>query len=376
MATMLQAQIKVGAERMEEYLPLLKSQRIALVANQTSMVGKTHLLDTLLKQKVNVVKVFAPEHGFRGDHSNGAIVKDGKDEKTGTAIVSLYGAHKKPTTEDLADVDILIFDIQDVGVRFYTYATTMHYIMEACADNNKKLIILDRPNPNGNYIDGPVLDTKFSSFVGLDPVPLIHALTLGEYAKMINGEGWLGKGKTCKLTVITVGNYNHGMAYTLPVAPSPNLPTMESIYLYPSLGLFEGTDVSVGRGTDRPFEIIGKPGFVSGNYEFTPKSIPGKSESPPYKDQICKGFLLTNFADDFIKVSHEIYLYWIIGFYQQATDKTKFFNNDFFDKLAGTDQLRKQIQEGLSIEKIKASWQPDLNAYKKLRTRYLLYKDF
>ncbi|MGZ5281230.1 MAG: exo-beta-N-acetylmuramidase NamZ family protein [Bacteroidia bacterium] len=369
----LQAQITPGADQISKYLPLLAQKRVGLIVNQTSVVGKTHLLDTLLALKVNVKKVFAPEHGFRGDFSAGATVKDAKDIKTGLPIISLYGKNKKPSKEMLADIDILIFDIQDVGVRYYTYISTMHYAMEACADQKKTLLILDRPNPNGFYFDGPILEPEFKSFVGMHPIPLVHGLTVGELAQMINGEKWLAKGKKCNIKIIPVANYAHHMTYKLPVAPSPNLPTMESIYLYPSLGLFEGTDVSVGRGTEYPFEIIGKPGFEAGTYEFTPKSIPGKAEDPPYKDKACKGFKLTTFADEHIVLSKQLYLYWLEGFYKAAPNKDSFFT-PFFDKLAGTDKLRKAFQEGKTPEQIHESWKPALENYRKMREKYLLYK--
>ncbi len=369
------AQAKPGAESMDEYLPLLKGKKIALVVNQTSLVGKTALPDTLLKLKIKVKKVFAPEHGFRGEASAGAEVKNSKDKKTGLPILSLYGKNKKPTADDLKDIDVVVFDIQDVGVRFYTYTSTLHYVMEACAENNKPLIVLDRPNPNGFYIDGPVLDTAFKSYVGMHPVPLVHGMTIGEYAQMINGEGWLWNKEKCALTVIKVKDYAHGDYYQLPVGPSPNLATMQAVYLYPSTGLLEGTDVSVGRGTPHPFEWIGKPGFTQGVIEFTPISIPGKSESPPYLGQVCKGLELTKFADDYIKFSKQVYLFWLIGFYNDSKDKDHFFN-DFFDKLAGTDVLRKQIRDGLDSEKIRASWKPGIEAFKKIRAKYLLYDDF
>jgi uncharacterized protein YbbC (DUF1343 family) len=355
------------------YLPLLQGKKVALVANQTSIVNRTHLLDTLLALKINVVKVFAPEHGFRGDYSAGATVADGKDMKTGIPILSLYGKHKMPTADELANVDIVVFDIQDVGVRFYTYISTLHYVMQACAENKKKVIVLDRPNPNGSYTDGPVLDPKFSSFVGVDPIPLVYGLTEGELAEMINGEGWLGKHKKCDLKVIPVDHYAHDSMYQLPVAPSPNLTTMDAIYLYPSLGLFEGTDVSVGRGTPWPFEVVGKPDFTKGDYVFTPKNIPGKAEHPPYEGVECHGLKLSQFSEDYIKTAREIYLYWLQGFYKESKDQNKFFTS-FFDNLAGTDQLRIQIMAGMKIEDIRASWQPGLEKFKQMRKKYLLYK--
>jgi uncharacterized protein YbbC (DUF1343 family) len=354
------------------YLPLLKGKKVALVANQTSLVGETHLLDTLLALKINVVKVFAPEHGFRGDHSAGATVTNGKDAKTGVPLISLYGKNKKPSAESLKDVDVVVFDIQDVGVRFYTYISTMHYVMEACAENNRKLIVLDRPNPNGFYIDGPVLEPEYSTFVGMHPIPLVYGLTEGELAQMINGEGWLAKKVKCDLKVIPVKDYTHDSLYQLPVAPSPNLATMQAVYLYPTLGLFEGTDVSVGRGTAHPFEMVGKPGFTKGDTTFTPVSIAGKAEHPPYEGVECRGLMLAGFAEDFIKTSRELYIFWLEGFYHDAPNKGAFFN-DFFDKLAGTDTLRKQIIAGTSIDDIRKSWQPGLEKYKEMRKKYLIY---
>lgn len=364
------SQVRLGAERVEAYLPLLKGKKVALAVNQTSIVGRTHLLDTLLTLRVDVRRIFAPEHGFRGDHSAGASVKDGRDQKTGISVKSLYGKSKKPSAEDLADVDIVIFDIQDVGVRFYTYISTLHYIMQACAEQNKAVMVLDRPNPNDYFIDGPVLEKGFESFVGMHPVPLVHGMTIGEYARMINGEGWAGK--KCSLTVIPMEEYKHGSHYKLPVPPSPNLSTMAAVYLYPSLGLFEGTDVSVGRGTDTPFEIIGKPGFEPGIYAFTPRSIPGKAEDPPHKDSLCLGFKVADFVYQHIIPSRQLYLYWLEGFYKEAPDKSKFFN-PFFDKLAGTDKLRKAIEAGQDIPSIRDSWKPGLDKFFRMQAKYMLY---
>jgi uncharacterized protein YbbC (DUF1343 family) len=371
------AQIVPGAERMDDYLPLLKGKQVALVVNQTSMVDKTSLLDTLLSLHINVKKIFAPEHGFRGNQSAGDKVDNSIDAKSGLPVISLYGKNKKPQKEDLQDVDVIVYDIQDVGVRFYTYISTLHYVMEACAENNKDLLVLDRPDPNGHYVDGPVLEKAYTSFVGMDPVPIVYGMTVGEYAQMLNGEGWLTNGEKCRLKVIYVSGYEHDMIYPLPVPPSPNLPTQESVLLYPSLGLFEGTDVSVGRGTDWPFEVIGKPDFAPGNFQFTPRSIPGKAEDPPYKNKLCNGFKLTKFCDDYIKTSKELYLYWILGFYKNATEKEKqHFFTPFFDKLAGTAELRQQIELELTPDKIKASWKPGIDKFKKIRKKYLIYKDF
>jgi len=371
----INAQIKAGAENTTEYLPLIKGKKIALVVNQTSVIGKTALPDSLLKLHVKVKKIFVPEHGFRGQTSAGADVENSIDDKTGLPIISLFGKKFKPTPEDLKGIDIVIYDIQDVGARFYTYTSTLHYVMEACAENKKQLIILDRPDPNGYYVDGPVLEKQFSSFVGLDPVPIVYGMTPGEYAQMMNGEGWLQDGEKCNLKVIKVKGYAHSDTVKLTIPPSPNLPTPESVCLYPSVCLFEGTDVSVGRGTDKPFELIGKPGFKLGEVKFTPHSIPGKAEDPPYKDIECTGFALTKFADDYIRHANEIYLYWLVGFYANSDNKDKFFNS-FFDKLAGTDKLRKEIQDGWDAAKIRKSWIKDIAAFKTIRAKYLLYADF
>ncbi|MDQ3073432.1 MAG: DUF1343 domain-containing protein, partial [Bacteroidota bacterium] len=330
---------------------------------------------TLLALGINVKKVFAPEHGFRGDASAGATVKDGKDSRTGIPLVSLYGKNKKPSKAQLEDVDVVIFDIQDVGARFYTYISTMHYVMEACAENGKTFIVFDRPNPNGHFVDGPVLEQAFSSFVGMHPVPLVHGMTVGEYAQMINGEGWLAGGIKCSLQIIIAEGYTHSTMYSLPVPPSPNLPTMASVYLYPSLGLFEGTNISIGRGTDWPFEVVGRPDFKAGNFTFVPRSIAGKAEDPPHLGDTCRGYKLSAFAIDYIMQAREVYLFWVIGFYQAAPDKSAYFI-PFFDKLAGTDKLRKQIIEGLDEKQIRASWQEGLQAYRKVRSKYLLYEDF
>ncbi len=369
------AQIKVGAEQTQNYLPLIKAKNIAMVVNQTSLIGKRHLVDSLLSLHINIKTIFAPEHGFRGDHSAGEKVKSTIDAQSGLPIISLYGAHKKPTVDDLKNIDIVVFDIQDVGVRFYTYFSTLHYVMEACAEQNKELLILDRPNPNGHYVDGPVLDMKFQSFIGMHPVPVVHGMTVGEYAQMINGEKWLTNGMQCKIKIIKVQQYNHDSMYKLPVRPSPNLPTMEAIYLYPSLCFFEGTSYSLGRGTNKPFECVGKPGVAIGDYRFTPHSIPGVAEHPPLENKECKGFLLTNFATNFIKDSGKIYLFFLMDLYKNDSNKVEFFN-DFFEKLAGTDQLRKQITEGMSEGEIRSYWKKDLANYKLIRKKYLLYPDF
>lgn len=366
-------ELKMGADNVSDYLPLLEGKSVGLVVNQTSLINnKTHLVDSLLSRGVNIKVIFAPEHGFRGDHSAGAHVNSGKDEKTNLPIISLYGDHKKPTKSDLKGVDVVIFDIQDVGVRFYTYISTMHYVMEACAEYKKQFIVFDRPNPNIHCVDGPILDMKYKSFVGMHPLPLCHGMTVGELAQMINGEGWLAEGVKCDLTIVTVRNYHRQVQYELPVRPSPNLGSIEAIYLYPSLGLFEGTIMSIGRGTDHPFECLGAPFLKEGTYTFTPKTLAGIAEHPKYEGQECRGFFLKEFAKSFVLTSGEIYLYWLKLCYDNAPDKTTFFTS-FFDKLAGTDTLRKQIVAGKTPEEIHASWQPDLRTFKEKRKKYLLY---
>lgn len=366
--------IKTGAERTEDYLLLLQGKNVGIVGNHTSMIGDVHLVDSLINRNVNVVRVFSPEHGFRGNREAGASIKNGLDTRTGLPVISLYGRHKKPTREDLQDIDIMLFDIQDVGTRFYTYISTMTYVMEACAENNIPVIVLDRPNPNGHYVDGPVLDTAFSSFVGMHPVPVVHGMTIGEYAKMVNGEGWLKDGVQCDLSVIPVENYDHGKLYQLPVKPSPNLPVMNAVYLYPSLCFFEGTLVSIGRGTDFPFEVYGHPEFKIGSFIFTPRRIPGVSLKPKHKDQECFGASLQNYTNT-AGIPNTINLHWLIGMYDFFKDKEEFFI-PYFDKLAGNDLLRKQIVDGLSEAEINKSWQDDLEKFKTIRKKYLIYPDF
>jgi uncharacterized protein YbbC (DUF1343 family) len=367
--------IITGAEQTGQYLPLLANKTVAIVANQTSLINKTHLVDSLASLKIKIKCVFAPEHGFRGDAGAGEEIKNNIDPKTNIPIISLYGNHLKPSKEDLQNVDWVIFDIQDVGARFYTYISTLQYVMEACAENNIPLIILDRPNPNGYYIDGPVMEKKFTSFVGMNPIPIVHGLTVGEYAQMLVGEKWLKDSLPCKLKIIKCINYDHSSFYSLPVNPSPNLPTMTSVYLYPSLCLFEGTIISVGRGTSYPFEVIGYPGFKEGDFSFKPVTIPGVAKNPPYENTECRGFDLREFGEEYVKNYKGLYLFWLKAFYESAPDKTKFFT-DFFNKLAGTEELQQQIKDGWSEEKIKESWKPGLNKYKQVRKKYLLYKDF
>lgn len=368
------SQLTVGAQRTDAYLPLLKGKRVAVAANHTSMIGNTHLVDSLLSLSVQVVKVFSPEHGFRGDADAGELVTTTTDQKTGLPIISLYGKNKKPTDEQLADVDVILFDMQDVGARFYTYISTMTYLMEAASKLSKKVIILDRPNPNGHYVDGPVLEEKFKSFVGLHSVPVVHGMTVGEYACMISEEKWLEGGKKCDLTVIECKDYDHQTLYQLPIKPSPNLRTMAAVYLYPSLCFFEGTVISVGRGTDKPFQVVGHPMLKEAPYNFTPQSQTG-AKNPKYNGQLCYGYDLTNFGNDFIRDSGTIYLYWLCDLYNRYPNKSEFFNS-YFNTLAGTDQLKNQIIAGSTEEEIRKSWQTGIEQFKKIRKKYLLYPDF
>jgi uncharacterized protein YbbC (DUF1343 family) len=361
--------IITGAEQTGLYLPLLKNKKVALVVNQTSLVGNKHLVDTLLAAGINITFIYAPEHGFRGEADAGAHITNARDAKTNLPIISLYGANKKPTAAQLQNADILLFDIQDVGARFYTYISTMHYVMEAAAENNKPVLVLDRPNPNGYYVDGPVLDLKHKSFVGMHPIPIVHGLTVGELARMINGEGWLTGVKKCQLTVIPVKNYTHKTRYNLPVKPSPNLPNSLAVQVYPSVCLFEGTNVSVGRGTEMPFQVIGSPYYSKKTYSFTPTSMPGATK-PPYLNQVCYGYKLSE-----KDITGKLSLTYLIDFYQQSTGKEKFFNN-FFTSLAGNTELKEQILAGKTEAEIKATWQPALKVYKTMRRKYLLYPDF
>ncbi len=364
--------IQLGAERMDQYLSQLQGKRVALVVNQTSVIGKTHLVDTLLQLGVDIKKVFAPEHGFRGNHSAGAIIKDGKDLKTSLDVVSLYGKNKKPSAEMLADVDVVLFDIQDVGVRFYTYISTMHYVMEACAELGKNVVVLDRPNPNGYYIDGPILEPEYKSFIGMHAIPIVHGLTVGELAQMINGEKWLKNEVICDLTVVSCLNYTHDSLYQLPVRPSPNLPNMNSVYLYPYLGLFEGTNVSIGRGTDFPFQVIGRPGSV-GAFSFTPRSIPGVSDNPKYLGKECVGETIPDFLSDDILSQNTLNLTWLILMYENNRAEDGEYFKDFFYKLAGNKELRIKIESGMSDADIRKTWQHGLDKYKVKRKKYLLY---
>ncbi len=355
-----------GAEQLELLLPKLSGKRVGLVVNQTSVVKKKHLADTLKLRGVNVVKALAPEHGFRGMAADGEPISDSVDAKTGIRLVSIYGKNYKPTAQQLAEIDILIFDIQDVGARFYTYISTLHYVMEACAENGKSLIILDRPNPNG-YVDGPVLQPEFKSFVGMHPIPVVHGLTIGEIAQMINGEGWLTGKKKCSIDIIKLKNWKHTDTYSLPIRPSPNLPNDQAIRLYPSICFFEGTVISVGRGTPMAFQALGNPELTNMSFTFTPVSIKGVTNSPPQENKLCHGIDLRT-----VPVPRKIDLHYLLDFYKAYPDKEKFFI-PYFEKLAGTNVLRQQIKDGLTEEQIRLSWKPELDKYKEMRKKYLLY---
>lgn len=372
--------VAVGANQTEAYLPLLKGKRVGVVANQTSVVFKdgrpktedqsyTHLVDSLLALNINIKKVFAPEHGFRGKADAGEHVEDGFDTKTNLPIISLHGKNRKPPKEHLADIDIMIFDIQDVGVRFYTYISTLHYVMEACAEAKIPLLIFDRPNPNGHYIDGPTLKIENQSFLGMHPIPLVHGMTIGEYAKMINGENWLENDIQCNITIIPVKHYTHDTFYSLPIRPSPNLPNDQSIKLYPSLGLFEGTNVNAGRGTEFQFQRYGAPFLNKDTLTFSYTPVPNfGAKHPKHKNEVCYGEDLKD-----AEINGEMTLKWIIKAYNNCTDKSKFFLTEGFTKHAGTDKLQKQIEAGWTEEAIKETWQADLQAFKKVRKKYLIY---
>jgi uncharacterized protein YbbC (DUF1343 family) len=371
---------KTGAEQTEKYLPLLKGKRIGMVVNPTSVIGKVTVVDSLLKRGVNIVKIFGPEHGFRGDASAGIHVDNAVDAKTGIKAISLYGKYSTPTKADLADVDIMIFDIQDVGVRFYTYMNTLQHVMEACARDGKEVMILDRPNPNAYFIDGPILDPKFKSGIGIQPIPIVHGLTLGEYAQMLNGEGWLKDKLKCKITVIKNANYTHDMPYTLPVKPSPNLNTQQAILLYPSTCLFEGIYMNHGRGTQFPFTVLGAP-YMKGIYKFsyTPKGIKGMAETPIFKDEVCYGIDLRNYDTSILRKTKQINLGWVIELYKASPKKEDFFNSKLsnqtmpVERLIGVGDFRQQIIDGKSEKEIRASWEPGLSKYKQMRKKYLLY---
>jgi len=361
--------IVMGAEQFDVYAPFIRGKRVGLIVNQTSVVHDKHLVDFLLEKDINITTIFAPEHGFRGDHDAGAHVDSEIDTRTGIPIVSIYGQQKKPPAEKLTDIDVLIFDIQDVGVRFYTYISSMHYMMEAAAENNKHFIVLDRPNPNGFTVDGPTLDLKFQSFVGMHPIPLLHGMTVAELAQMINGEEWLANDVTVDLTVIPMQNYNRQMHYSLPIKPSPNLPNDVAVSLYPSLGFFEGTPISIGRGTDFPFQVIGYDKFGIGDFEFTPRSIPGAASNPKLKGSKLSGIDL---RDSNVKGLNLDWLYQMHKIFEQNNEEF-FVYSDFFDKLAGSDELRKQLGAGIAPLEIKNSWKREINKFSKDRRIHLLY---
>lgn len=364
-----QNRILVGAENTTNVVALLKNKKVGIVGNQSSLVGNTHLVDTLLSSKINIVRVFSPEHGFRGDADAGEKVSNGKDVKTGLEIVSLYGDNKKPTSKQLEGIDLLVFDIQDVGVRFYTYISTLHYVMEACAENNIELIVLDRPNPNGHYVDGPILDMKFKSFVGMHPIPIVHGMTIAEYAQMINGESWLKDSVQCDLKIITCEGYNRNMPYSLPVPPSPNLRSDLAIQLYPSICLFEATTVSIGRGTDFPFEVYGHPDFPATDFSFTPKSGFGSKE-PKQENKLCNGYHLT---DEKYQRIYQLDLSFLVNANNLLKGKTFIDREKFFNLLAGNDILIEQLKNGMSEDEIRKSWEPGLSEFKEMRKKYLLY---
>jgi uncharacterized protein YbbC (DUF1343 family) len=364
-----------GAEQMHLYLPLLKNKMVGIVANHTSRVKNSHLVDTLLNSNVNIAKIFALEHGFRGDADAGQQLEDGIDSRTGIPIVSLYGKDYKPTPSDLEGIDVLLFDIQDVGVRFYTYLSSLHYVLEASSENKVLLIVLDRPNPNGFYVDGPILDTVYQSFVGLHPIPIVHGMTLGELANMMIGENWINQANHAELNVILCKNYSHDSIVNITINPSPNLQSMKAIYLYPTLGLFEGTIMSVGRGTDFPFLVFGHPVFPEGNIKFTPRSIPGISTHPKFKGRECQGVLLNDYPMEYLINQPGIHLEWIILAYERMGKPEDFFNS-FFLNLSGNKSLKQKIANGWSAEKIKKTWEPGLNEFKIMRKKYLLYNDF
>lgn len=380
MAAQENKKIITGADQTEKYLPLLKGKRVAVMANQTTIIGNSHLVDSLHSLGVNIVKVFGPEHGFRGNASAGVNVKDEKDPGTGIPIISLYGAKNKPTRADLADVDILIYDLQDVGCRFYTNINALSRLMEACYENKKELMILDRPNPNGYLIDGPILDMKYRSGIGMFPIPMSHGLTVAEFAQMANGEGWLKDKVKCPLTIIPVANYDHDMPYTLPVKPSPNLNTQQAILLYPSTCMFEGVYLNHGRGTYSPFTVLGSP-YLKGIYEFsfTPTGIKGMSETPLFMNQVCYGIDLRYYDTDLLRKSKQINLQWLIELYKSSPNKEQFFDHTIskemgtFEFRVGNGLIRQQIINGVPESEIRASWEPGLSQYKEMRKKYLLY---
>jgi len=366
--------IVVGAERIGEYLPFLEGKRVGFVVNQTSRVGDQHLIDTLFHRGVMVTCIFAPEHGFRGEADAGETVKDGYDLRTGALIASLYGKRKKPSAEDLDSLDVVVFDIQDVGARFYTYISTLYYVMEACAEQGKPIIVLDRPNPNGHLIDGPVLDMQFKSFVGIAPIPIAHGCTVGELARMYKGEAWINKASDLNLTVVPCTHYTHHTPYDLPVKPSPNLPSTRSVLLYPSLCLFEGSTCSLGRGTDFPFEVVGHPDFGVDSFHFIPRPNAG-NKAPAHERWVCKGWDFRHISEDSLRNCNQLNIRWLLDYYAAFPNKPVFFRKDnFMDLLAGTDVFRNQILEGKTEVEIRESWAKGLDAYKAFRLQYLLYE--
>lgn len=365
----------MGAERLDELIPLIRGKNVGLVVNHSSLVGDKHLVDTLCDLGACVARIFSPEHGFRGKAPDGELLRDGMDARTGTPVISLYGKKKKPSPDDLAEVDVVVFDIQDVGTRFYTYISTLFLALEACAEECKPVIVLDRPNPNGHYVDGPVLDMRLTSFVGIAPLPIVHGCTVGELARIFQGEYWIGRPQQFDLQIITCQNYNHQTPYSLPVRPSPNLPNDRAVLLYPSLCLFEGTTVSVGRGTDWPFQIYGDPDFGRDSFWFIPRPNEG-SRYPPHEGKVCKGFDLREVSLDSLRNQKQLNLNYLLDFYRAYPNKPAFFRTDgYFDLLAGTLSLRRQIEEGKTEAEIRATWQADLEAFREIREKYLLYSE-
>lgn len=363
-----------AASRTQLYMPRLQGEQVAVVANHTALVDGVHLVDTLLSRGIQVTKIFSPEHGFRGEGEAGELIGDDTDPATGLPVISLYGSNKKPELKDLEDVDVVVFDIQDVGVRFYTYISTMHYVMEACAETGTRFLVLDRPNPNGFYVDGPVLDLDYRSFVGMHPIPLVHGMTIAELGRMINSEGWLRDGLRCDYQWITCKNYTHDSLYELPVAPSPNLPNMRSIYLYPSLGLMEGTVVNVGRGTDWPFQVYGHPQMRNTEFTYQPRSIEGVSTNPKYKGQVCRGVDLRDYPLDSILEHPRLHLQWVRQAKNNIPEEDFFL--PFFNNLAGNKKLMQQLKRDVPTREIRKKWEDDLERFMQMRKQYLLYEDF
>lgn len=371
---MAQDMLQPAASNFESYVPDLEGKSVGMVVNQTTMVGNSHLVDTLLSQGVSIKAIYAPEHGYRGTTERGKTVDNQVDEQTGIKIYSIYGSKKKPSSGILKGIDVMIFDMQDVGARFFTYISSLHYVMEACAENNIKVLILDRPNPIGHYVDGPVLEQSFSSFIGMHRIPIAHGMTIGEYGQMINGEGWLKNSVKCELEVVKVKDYDHQKHYLMEIPPSPNLPDMKSIYLYPSICLFEGSRVSEGRGTMKPFQQFGTPEFTPQNHSFVPSPIPSMSSDPKFDGQTCYGYDLSQMSLSELQAIDQVEIKYLLEFYQKDPHKDKFFEKSF-NLLAGSDQLQKQIKNGWTEQQIRDSWQDDLNAFKEKRKKYLLYQE-